>query len=163
MTQVFKDVLGYDGRYQISDSGNVLSITRGKLLKSAIDKDGYINISLFKNGKSKKVRAHRLVALEFIPNPNNYPIVDHIDGNKSNNHYLNLRWCTNQQNLNFDNVKTSVFGRGISTYKGVYWHNIKNKWVIVHYNNGKRRHVGYAKTDLEGHIKYQEFIKQLQG
>lgn len=59
--------------------------------------NGYKHISY----KGKSYRVHRLVAKAFIPNPHNYPYVDHIDGNKLNNHYTNLRWCTHQQNMDF--------------------------------------------------------------
>lgn len=63
-----------------------------------ITNSGYIQIRLWKNNKCNHLYAHRLVATAFIPNPNNYPCIDHIDTIKTNNHYLNLRWCTNSMN-----------------------------------------------------------------
>jgi uncharacterized HNH endonuclease L245 len=69
------------------------------------DNVGYKQCNLYKDGKKKYVRVHRLVAELFVPNPNNLPQVNHIDGNKLNNHYTNLEWVNNSQNTKhaFDN------------------------------------------------------------
>ena len=104
--EIWKDITGYNGIYQISNFGRLRRIWKkshrnpeGKLiiLKSVISK-GYKFAHLCKNGKAKKITIHRLVAIEFIENPLNKPQVNHIDGNKANNHIDNLEWCTASEN-----------------------------------------------------------------
>lgn len=99
------------GDYQISNFGNVKSsdfemktptgkkwIRKGKLLKPYKSKKGYLIVDLRINGKRKIMSVHRLVALAYIPNPQNKPQINHIDGNKENNNVYNLEWCTNTEN-----------------------------------------------------------------
>ena len=114
MQEIWKDVEGYEGLYQVSNLGNVKSIPRviksslkhqnkvlrkGRLLKQSLNHNGYPQIVLKILGKCYCKRVHRLVAEVFIPNPNNYPQINHIDGNKLNNKVSNLEWCTAKQNI----------------------------------------------------------------
>ena len=99
----WKDVPGYEGLYQVSNFGEVRSLFyRGKklvqILKAAADKKGYLHVGLWKDGKVRTKQVHRLVALAFIPNPNNLSVVNHIDWNKQNNRVDNLEWCTVRYN-----------------------------------------------------------------
>lgn len=96
MQEIWKDIPGYEGLYQVSNFGKVRN--SHKLILKYWKSWGYNYISLCKNNKSKKYRTHRLIAKAFIPNPKKYPYVNHIDGNKSNNNVTNLEWCTSQQN-----------------------------------------------------------------
>ena len=75
-------------------NNNNYRIVKEKFLKKYEDKDGYIKVSLNKNAKSKAYAVHRLIAGAFIPNPNNYPCINHKDENKQNNKLENLEWCT---------------------------------------------------------------------
>ena len=84
--------------YWITDNGKVISIGRGKILTNQLTKKGYYNLLLPVNNKKKLCIVHRLVAEAFISNPLNKPQVNHKDGNKQNNQYTNLEWCTNQEN-----------------------------------------------------------------
>lgn len=102
----WRDIKGYEGRYQISSEGRVRSLDRigkngysykGKILKPRPTKRGYIKANL--SGKIYAV--HRLVAQAFIPNPNNYPVVNHKDENPSNNCIENLEWCDVKYNINY--------------------------------------------------------------
>lgn len=100
--QEWKQIKGYEGLYMISDHGKVWSIKANKMLKPALNgypRKEYLVVGLSKNGKSKTVRIHRLVAEHFVPNPHNKPDVNHEDGDKSNNRSTNLSWVTKSENV----------------------------------------------------------------
>ena len=84
--------------YEVSESGIVRNARTGKILKQK-QNYGYMYVALQIDGKAHQRRVHRLVALAFIPNPDNKSEVNHIDGNKANNHISNLEWCTPSENL----------------------------------------------------------------
>jgi hypothetical protein len=96
---LFKNIEGWPN-YYISNTGIIASDMTGKFkeMKPQSDKDGYLRILLYRSHEKKMFRIHRLVAKAFIANPNDYPIIDHIDKNVKNNHVKNLRWCTFAQN-----------------------------------------------------------------
>ena len=108
--EVWKDIEGYEGLYQVSNFGNIKSlpkvrhngrgtyIQKEKILKPSNTSTGYKKIELCKDGKRKGFKVHRLVAIAFIPNPDNKPEVNHIDGNKINNNIDNLEWVTSSEN-----------------------------------------------------------------
>lgn len=98
---------GYIGLYTISRLGIVLNRFDYTLCQ-CLDEDGYLYVKLYKNGKGTKKRIHRLVAETFIPNPDNKPTVNHIDGDKLNNHYLNLEWATRSEQIKHA-IKTGLF------------------------------------------------------
>lgn len=87
--------------YMISNCGRVKSLKRGReyILADRQSTDGYLNVALTMNGKAKYYRVSRLVAQYFVPNPKNKPSVNHIDGNKLNNHYTNLEWTTMHEQM----------------------------------------------------------------
>ena len=93
----WRDIDGYEGKYQVSNLGRVRS--KYKILKPNNVK-GYLYVYLRKNNKSKALKVHRLVAEAFLVNEKNKPQVNHIDGNKENNNVNNLEWCTNKENMN---------------------------------------------------------------
>jgi len=98
--EIWKSVIGYENLYEVSNLGNVRRLwqksKKNRSLK--IRKDGYIEVDLWKNGKSKFIRIHILVAQSFIENINNLKYINHIDGDKSNNKVENLEWCTQSHN-----------------------------------------------------------------
>lgn len=111
--QCWKDIPGYQALYQVSNTGRVRSLNYNrtgkiKILKQRKDKLGYRSVFLCKDGKLKKYSVHRLVALAFIPNPNNYPIINHKDENKINNTVWNLEWCTQEYNNNYGNRNKKI-------------------------------------------------------
>ena len=97
MKEEWKDIKGYEGLYQVSNTGKIMN-KKGKILKLSIDIYGYVKIQLCKNGKHKWFQVHRLVAQAFIPNPNNYPCVKHKNEIKDDNRVDNLEWCTVKYN-----------------------------------------------------------------
>lgn len=84
--------------YEVNEFGDVRNIKVGRILKPALKSNGYVRIGLSKVGKTKMYYIHRLVADAFIPNEQNKPYVNHKDGNKKNNNYTNLEWCTPSDN-----------------------------------------------------------------
>ncbi|WAX14850.1 DNA endonuclease [Enterococcus phage EF36P1] len=100
MEEVWKDVAGYEGLYQVSNLGRVKRATTGKVLKGYKNTTEYLGVNLCKNGKHKTHKIHRLVAQAFIPNPENKPQVNHIDEDKTNNMASNLEWMTAKENSN---------------------------------------------------------------
>lgn len=122
LNEIWRDIPDYPD-YQVSNLGRVRSLKYGNeyFLKPGVDKDGYLVVSLFKYGKAKQYKIHRLVAQAFIPNPNNYPQVNHKDEVKTNNLVDNLEWCTAQYNVDYSNSKLvgqyDLSGNLIQTWK----------------------------------------------
>lgn len=112
MEEIWKDVPEYEKFYQVSNLGNFRSLDRivgykdgsnrnypGKPLLTETTKDNYQRITLMKDGKKKRYMAHRLIAFTFLPLDKENPVVNHKDGNKSNNNVNNLEWCTASENM----------------------------------------------------------------
>ena len=140
MKEIWKDICGYENRYQISNLGNVKSLYRKvkssngfktipeKQLKlNNRNNSNYLTITLRKCGHKYNMSIHRLVAQTFIPNPNNFPVVNHIDGNKKNNCVSNLEWCTQSHNvkesykLGLEKPTSGCFKKG-----NIPWNKSKN-------------------------------------
>ena len=96
-----KDVVGYEGLYAVTSCGKVWSYRNKRFLKLRFQTDGYLYVSLCKDGKIKNYLIHRLVAMAYIPNPENLPQINHKDENKTNNCLQNLEWCDNSYNINY--------------------------------------------------------------
>lgn len=100
LVETWKDITGFEGKYQISNKGNVLSYLSGKILKPQVNRQGYLIVNLYyETGKCRKYRIHRLVAEHYVSNPDNKPFVNHLDGNKYNNEESNLEWVTAEENM----------------------------------------------------------------
>ena len=98
MEEIFRDIQGYEGLYQVSNLGRVKSLLKGKILKQADTTTGYKKVKLC-NGNKKDYKIHRLVAYAFIPLVEGKEIINHKDGNPLNNIVNNLEWCTQKENV----------------------------------------------------------------
>ena len=111
--EIWKDIPGYEGLYQVSNFGRVKSLrrpygnnggiqwTKERILSPGKDKDGYLQVNLHCNGKQHQRKVHRLVAQAFLPNMDNLPMVNHKDEDKTNNNVDNLEWCDQKYNINY--------------------------------------------------------------
>ena len=102
LVEVWKPIMGYEGLYEVSNLGRVKSFAKdknGKIMSPCDNSKGYKYVTLGR-GSKHKYYIHRLVALHFIPNPENKPEIDHINGNPSDNRVENLRWATKLENMN---------------------------------------------------------------
>lgn len=153
--EIWKDIKGYEGFYQVSNLGKVRSFPRRGtyktiyILKPRKTHKGYLQVILTKNNKPKSFSIHRLVAKTFISNLNNYPQVNHIDGNKLNNCVDNLEWCTNEHNMKEAcrlGLRDHIYKKGKENPRSV---------VINQYNfQGKFIKKWYCVRDIERELNF---------
>jgi len=162
MDEIYNPIIGYEGYYEISNLSNIKSLPRkdksgrirGIILKQIACKNGYLEVKLCKNGVSKRLSIHRLVAMHFIENVDNKPAVNHIDGDKHNNISSNLEWCTYKENTqhaislgNFDPTIKRPHKRYRLSELGltdILNSNLKNKELAVKHNI-TQQYVGYLR------------------
>lgn len=140
MEEIWKDIKGYEGLYQVSNLGRIKSFRRGKraycpteyILKNSITDKGYCMVTLYNNTKREKFLVHRLVAEAFIPNPNSMPHINHIDENKTNNCVNNLEWCTPQYNNCYG---TARFRAMMTKGHPVHQCLINGEWLATYATN----------------------------
>lgn len=125
---LWKDVPDYEGYYEVSNTGLIRS--KNGIRKPQVSWDGYLYVKLCKKGQCRKVKIHRLVALAFIPNPNNLPEINHKDENPANNHVENLEWCDRTYNNNYGtrNARAAI-GIGKANSKRIKQFDIKRKYI----------------------------------
>lgn len=130
--EIWKDIEEFEGVYQVSNLGNIKSLRNGRILRSR-NRDFYRAVNLYNNGTYKTLNIHRLVAQAFIPNPNNLPIVNHIDENKVNNNAENLEWCTVKHNNDHSRGKKVMSIIDKNTGKTVQKIDLTNFEVKIEY------------------------------
>ena len=168
MKIVWKDIPNYDGLYQVSNTGLVksmnkyikskmgsLALRKEKNLSPKTDKDGYLSVTLTKNGNRKCYRIHRLVLLAFLGESKLQ--VDHINGIKDDNNLINLRYCTLRENNTYFREKK----KSSSKYVGVSWGKKENKWRAQAQVNKVQYHLGFYDCEKQARKAYLNFIEQL--
>ena len=163
MKEIWKDVLGYEGLYQVNKCGNVKSlsrtitkgnityVTKDKILKQSVDSVGYPYVNLSDYKKQKTFRVHQLVSIAFLnhtPDKHKGLVIDHIDGNKLNNMTTNLQLITNKKNTSKDRKNKT------SKYTGVSWHKQSNKWLAQFKENGTTKYLGTFESEEEARDAY---------
>ena len=167
-TEIWKDVPGYEGIYQVSDMGNVKSLSREvlrngkypiiikeKILKPVLNSNGYLILGLSKNGFIKKITVHTLVAMAFFnhkPDGTHKIVVDHINNNKLDNRLVNLQLISQRENSSKDK-------KGTSQYTGVRLIKSTNKWRTDIRINGNKKFLGLFTDEYEAHLVYQKALK----
>lgn len=134
--EIWKDIKGFEGIYQISTNGRVRSFKEtqgGRILSNKNSKGGYLSIVLKRKGLVISTRIHRLVAEAFIPNPDNKPQVNHKDSNRQNNYVENLEWVTATENMKHAAKNNPEFLQGINHYNKV----IRPKTILQFSLEGK--------------------------
>ena len=170
----WKDIKGYEGYYQISNLGRIKSLPRDvgsnrckkeTIMKTSIDKDGYEHLVLCKDGKQKHFRVNRLVAQAFIPNPNNYPVVNHKDENKTNNDVKNLEWCTNEYNHNYgtrnERVGKSLSKKVICITTGEIFNSMREACRKYNISSGSMTECCQGKRKTAGGYKWEYFKEEI--
>lgn len=163
MEEIWKDIPGYEGLYQVSNLGRVKSILRsdkyysskGRILTPEKSTLGYLRVCLYSQSIPKRQFIHRLVAQTFIPNPDNKPQIDHIDGNPSNNNRSNLRWVTAKENVNNPVAiqrRATVWETRISPFKGLYGKRNYNARAILRIapNGEVKEYASIAEASKDG-------------
>lgn len=163
--EIWKDIPGYEGSYQVSDHGNVKSLNyrntgKERNLTYTLGSHGYHCVTLIKDKKSRNgVLIHRLVADVFIPKVEGKPLVDHRDTNKLNNHVGNLRWVTRRENA--QNLKGKKEGKMVSKYVGLCWMPKNKKWRVNIQVNGVREYLGIYRCEYAAADTYDKALMQL--
>ena len=143
--------------YQVSNQGNVRNIKTGRILKQRLRKDGYKDVIIHLEGKKYNKTVHKLVANAFLENLDNKKCVDHIDNNKENNNFDNLRFATHTENCR----NRQVSKKNTSGCKGVY--REKNKWRARITVDGINAHLGYFDNIEEAKQARQDAVKKAFG
>ena len=131
--------------YQVSWWGRVRNTRTGRILKANPGSHGYLAVSLSKKGIQTKCCIHKLLAQEWVANPDGKKCVDHIDGDKLNNHWENLRWATYSEN----GRNRAKRANATSSYYGVCWHKGHGKWTAQIEIEGKRTCLGFYTNEKE--------------
>jgi hypothetical protein len=167
MEEIFKEIPGYEGVYQVSNLGRVKSlprkvcnhqgchISKEKILKAGLSRK-YLSVVLSDKISSKAFKVHQLVAMAFLNHTRcgMRLVVDHINNNQSDNRLENLQLISSRENSSKD-VKNKT-----SKYTGVSWCKVKKKWVTRFKINGKYLHLGYFKCELTASVAYQNKLKE---
>ena len=141
----WKDIEGYEGLYQISNEGEIRNVRNNKNLKIFKTKYGYFHVILSKNGKTKQHIVHRIVADAFIPNPKNYPCVNHKNECKDDNSVENLEWCDWKYNCNYG-TRNKRMAKSLS--KKVYQYTLDGTLIKIWKSTREAETIGYSHQNI---------------
>lgn len=162
--EIWKDIDGYKGYYQVSNLGRVRSLDRyieyiyndmvvtrkqrGRIRQPAINHQGYLQLSLLKNGVSTTFKVHRLVAKAFLPNPDNLTEINHINENKQDNHINNLEWCSRQYNCIYG---TAPKRRALACSKAIEQIDMDTNEVVAVFASASEasRKLGFTRVGIQ--------------
>lgn len=156
MNEIWKDIPGYEGLYQVSNMGRVLSLhyrksNKARLLSPRKERHNYLNVFLCKNGHKEIKKIHQLVALAFLPNPNKYTEINHKDENPQNNRADNLEWCSRNYNMNYGNRASKfIEASGHKILQMDMSCNVIKEWPSV---RTAAKHIGVANQNLFATLK----------
>lgn len=169
--ELFKDIKGFEGLYKVSNLGNVKALEKfinhpkgglrklgERILKLHVEKGKYTSVSLFDNGFLKTYKLHQLVAMAFhghTPNGFKGLIVDHINGDKTDNRAINLQLITQREN------SSKPKDHYTSKYTGVHWNERHKKWYANIRIDGKKKYLGSFNNEYEAHLTYQSKLKEI--
>lgn len=152
--EIWKDVVGYEGHYSISSSGNIKSLKfdKERILKYQLNDGEYYRVHLSLNGKLKRRSVHQLVAEAFL---NHVPcgfelVVEHKNQIKTDNRVENLEIITQRKNTNRKHLKST------SKYTGVHWNKKRKKWVASIHINGTTKYLGRFINEIDAHFAYEK-------
>jgi hypothetical protein len=167
--EIWKDIPGYEGKYQVSNLGNVKSLSRivlrhgkypflskEKILKTNFNNTNYLVVNLYKNNKSKTITIHKLVAIAFLnhmPDVNNELVIDHINNIQYDNRLENLQIITQRENTSKDRKNKT------SKYTGVFFVKKINKWVSTIRLKKERIYIGCFDKEEEASLAYRETLE----
>jgi len=172
MAEIWKDIPGFEGLYQVSDLGRVKSLDRiehnkngrilpikDRIMATHSNGKGHIKLTLSKGSCRNKKYIHRLMAEVFVPNPNGYKLINHIDGNPSNNILSNIEWVSMRENVTHG-LKKKNSRKKSSSYPGVHLNtvNTNKKWKAMLFANGRHNYLGNFYTEEEAHAAYQKAL-----
>ena len=176
--EVWKEPEGYEGFVQVSNTGKVRSIrtNHGKYQEKELTQRirsetcQYLQVQITKHNVSRKEAIHRLVAKTFVPNPNNKPQVNHIDGNKLNNNAYNLEWVTCSENLKhahatgLKKASKAILGKkwgDSSKFHNVSWDTSRQKWKAALKHNGKILFHKRFDSEIEAALHVNKMLDEL--
>lgn len=163
MKEIWKDIKGYEGLYMVSNLGRIKSIDRtviqqgreqkysGRIIQPYVNNSGYLMVSISRGNNKKRFTVHYLVASAFIPNPHNFPQINHINENKLDNNVSNLEWCSIKYNINYG---TCTYRRAIKMGKGVARYKKDGQLVDMYYSIHEAcRKTGIARASISSCLK----------
>ena len=165
----WKDIPGYEGLYQASTDGRIKSLARfnpnsgrvgmfykQKELKPSLDRYGYLQVRLCKNGKYKTFKVHRLIALTYIPNLYKLPCINHKDEDKQNNHINNLEWCSIKYNNNYNNRQIKISTK--RKKKILQINPVNNQIINIFDSIAEANSIGYYKEYVIKCCKHRKLL-----